>query len=432
MATFDRILPEVSEILEDFRTELASIDWLLINRDLNGRVRIIAPAVASDGEARRTLDGIAEKLKRRIGPRAYSVENAVLYEDDYEAACEGASLSPLKGFENITIADRLPTAGDWASIAPEASGAPLVVFFSVKGGVGRSTALAASALSLAQNDKKVLVLDLDLASPGLSSALLPEDRRPKYGIVDWLVEDLVGDGDAVFDEIFATSELSRDGEIFVVPAHGRDPGEYISKLGRAWMSVIGSDGKREGWPKRLRRLIDGLKKALLPDIVLIDARAGIDDLSSTCVTDLGAKLVLLFALDDDQTWSGYRILFRHWRLASVAEEIRERLQLVGAMTPETERDEYLEKMREASYELFAGELYDAIPPGEPIEDRWNFEESDEAAPHTPWPIRRNQGFAALRSLRGRLAEIDESEIVLIFGPLIEELRALVEEQNADE
>ena len=31
----------------------------------------------------------------------------------------------------------------------------------------------------------------------------------------------------------ATSLLSHDGEIYVVPAHGMDPGEYVSKLGRS-------------------------------------------------------------------------------------------------------------------------------------------------------------------------------------------------------
>ena len=80
-----------------------------------------------------------------------------------------------------------------------------IVFFSIKGGVGRSTALAATAWSLAQEGKRVLVLDLDLESPGLSSALLPSERQPMYGIIDWLIEDLVDNGDVVFESMVATS-----------------------------------------------------------------------------------------------------------------------------------------------------------------------------------------------------------------------------------
>jgi hypothetical protein len=135
--------------------------------------------------------------------------------------------------EGITLRwkrEVLATEGNWASIAPESTGAPRIVFFSIKGGVGRSTALAASAWAQAQAGQRVLVLDLDLESPGLSSALLPEERRPTYGIADWLVEDLVDNGDAVFEDMMATSTLAHDGEINVVPAHGRDPGEYIDGL----------------------------------------------------------------------------------------------------------------------------------------------------------------------------------------------------------
>jgi hypothetical protein len=249
--------------------------------------------------------------------------------------------------------------------------------------------------------------------------------------VDWLIEDLVGNGDSILDKMYAKSDIIRDEEVFVVPAHGREPGEYVSKLGRAWMSVVRDDGTRESWPQRLRRMVDELKKALDPEIVLIDSRSGIDDLASACVTDLGAKLILLFAFDDDQTWTGHQILFRHWRHASVAKEIRERLQLVAAMMPETDTLERLGEMREAGYELFAAELYDAIPPGEMIGERWNFEESDDLAPHAPWLIRRHQGFTSLKTLRGRLSKIEESTVVHVFGPLIQGLGELIEEQDSD-
>jgi hypothetical protein len=295
------------------------------------------------------------------------------------------------------------------------------VFFSIKGGVGRSTALAASAWALAQSGQRVLVLDLDLESPGLSSALLPEERRPTYGIADWLVEDLVDNGDAVFEDLMATSTLSHDGEIDVVPAHGRDPGEYIAKLGRVWMPKMRSDGTREAWSQRLSRLIDALEARWQPDVILLDSRAGIDEVASSCVTDLGAKLVLLFAIDGEQTWPGYRILFRHWRQSGVVRDIRERLQMVGAMIPETDAVEYFSGLRERGYDLFAEELYDEIPPGEVAGARWNFDASDEGAPHYPWAVRWHRGFAALRSLHTRLESIDAREVEAVFGPLIENL-----------
>ena len=65
-------------------------------------------------------------------------------------------------------------------------------------------------------------------------------------------------GMAVFENMVAKSGLSHDGEIYVVPAHGDEPGEYVSKLGRVWMPKIG--GARESWAMRLNRLLLELEK----------------------------------------------------------------------------------------------------------------------------------------------------------------------------
>jgi len=208
------------------------------------------------------------------------------------------------------------------------------------------------------------VLDLDLESPGLSSALLPEERRPFYGITDWLVEDLVNNADVVFENMVATSALSHNGEILVVPAHGANPGEYIAKLGRVWMPKLDSDGKRESWSDRLSRLLDSLETRWSPDVTLIDSRAGIDEVASACITELSASTILLFAVDGDQTWSGYRVLFQHWNKTGVVRDIRERLQIVGAMIPEVGMEEYFDGLLERAWDIFSEELYDEVPAGE--------------------------------------------------------------------
>jgi CobQ/CobB/MinD/ParA nucleotide binding domain len=425
MTTFDQILPQVAETLKSHASDLEGVERIVINRDLNGRVRLIVPEqVRANAAQAGLISALAEELARRLGKHGFPAQQGVLFEQDIEAVIGGRPCIPLEPFENVCVVDRLATEGDWASIAPLAQGAPRMVFFSIKGGVGRSTALAASAWALGQAGKRVLVLDLDLESPGLSSALLPEERRPAYGIADWLVEDLVDNGDAVLGDLIATSTLAHDGEIYVAPAHGRDPGEYVAKLGRVWMSKTAPDGSREPWSQRLGRLIDSLEARRRPDVILIDSRAGIDEVSSSCVTDLGAGLVLLFAIDGFQTWTGYRLLFRHWHKAGVAGKIRERLQLVGAMVPDDERRaDYFAGVRERAWDAFVEDLYDAIPPGEVGGDYWNFEESDVGAPHYPWAIRWSRGFAALLSMHERFATVDASEVETIFGPLVRGLES---------
>lgn len=422
MMTFDQILPVVQEALAPHTALIARIQPLVVNRDLNGRVRLIVSAdVEREADALAGCRSIAEELAEHLGAHAFPAEQMILFEDDIITVLTDVPGFALEGFEGVIVVDRLASEGRWSNIAPVSTGVPRAVFFSIKGGVGRSTAMAASAWSLAQFGNRVLVLDLDLESPGLSSGLLPAEKRPTYGITDWLVEDLVDNGAAVFEDMVATSELAHDGEIYVVPAHGNDPGDYIAKLGRVWMPKINDDGKQEGWSQRLRRLLDQLEQRWQPDIILIDSRSGIDEVASSCVTDLGAGLVLMFAIDGEQTWSGYRILFEYWLKAGVVRDIRERLQLVGALIPETGAAEYFSSLKERSWDLFSDALYDEVPPGATIDEYWNFDDSDEGAPHYPWPINWHRGFAALTSLHSRLEKIDPQQVESIYGPLIDGL-----------
>ncbi len=433
MITFDQILPVIHQILMPHAGWIARHEPLIINRDLYGRVRLlVSRTLQSDPESADTLDSIAHEMSERLGSHSFAPRDIILYEENIQGVLEEAENLPLEGLAGVCICDRLATESRWSRIAPVSETVPRVVYFSIKGGVGRSTALAASAWSLAQAGKRVLVLDLDLESPGLSSALLPAERRPAYGITDWLVEDLVDNSQGLLADMIATSTLSHDGEIFVVPAHGVNPGQYISKLGRVWMPRPRPHHRPEPWSQRLGRLIGQLEQRLNPDITLIDSRSGIDDIASTCVTDLGAALVLLFAVDGEQTWTGYQVLFEHWRAAGIAPKIRERLQLVGAMTPEIGTADYLAGMREHSWDLFSGTLYDDVPPGATTDALWNFAEDDEQAPHYPWAIRWHRGFAAVASLHKHLQQVDADSVAATFGPLNKGLMLLLDRQGFDD
>jgi cellulose biosynthesis protein BcsQ len=448
MSTFDQILPIANEVLMVHHDKVAQLDWLVINRDLNGRVRFIVPEPSREDRLQcADVEAIYQALAERLTSHAYSVDAGILYEVSLELAYQGAAHYALDGFNNVWIVDRVATEANWAQIAPEIEGVPRIVFFSIKGGVGRSTALAAVAWSLAQAGKRVLVLDLDLESPGLSSALLPPERQPMYGITDWLIEDLVDNGSAVFDSMVATSNLSHDGEIHVVPAHGAEHGEYIAKLGRVWMPKLRADGTREMWSARLGRLLQALEERIQPDVVLIDSRSGIDEIASACITDMGANLILLFALEGNQTWNGYRMLFEQWQRAHVADKIRERLKIIGAIVPELDRVSYLDGLRESAYGAFVDTLYDEIAPAKPeaiglaangdrkwrvddLVEGWNFDEADEGAPHYPWTVNWHRSFAGLRSLQGRLAIIDAQEMKSVFGPLLDGVSDAVEARKS--
>lgn len=440
MITFDQILPLSAQVLCSHSNFVQSLDWLVLNRDLNGRVRLVAPEkIKESPQEIERLQALENDLSTHLEGHYHNV--STLYENDIEFVKNGAQVSRIDGFSNVFLADRYANESSWGNVSQLTKNSPRVVFFSIKGGVGRSTSLAAVSWQLAQQGKKVLVLDLDLESPGLSTALLPIDRQPKFGITDWLIEDLVDNGDHIIESMVSTSLLSHDGEIFVVPAHGAEAGEYVSKLGRVWMPKIDQHGRKEKWSQRLNRLLDQLEKKILPDVILIDSRSGIDEIASCCVTDMGANLILLFALDGLQTWNGYKILFEHWLKNEVTQDIRERLQIVAAMVPETDKIDYLMSLRENSYNLFADNLYDEIeaaPSGtvgpttngiikwkvNSLVEGWNFDSSDEGAPHNPWAIQWHRSFTGTLTLHGRLATIDENSIKSIFGPLIEGIESI--------
>ncbi|MFP3091574.1 AAA family ATPase [Treponema sp. TIM-1] len=430
MKTFDEILPALQKSLKGEAVNLAKIGKLIINRDLNGLVRlVVAEKVESDRNAKNALDAVVCSIAGLLESRLPAT-SPVIYEPSPDTVLRGIPHFPLQDFPNVIIADRLLTENDWRSIAPPASGASRIVFFSIKGGVGRSTALAAAAWALAEKGKKVMVLDLDLESPGLSSSLLPDDKCPAYGITDWLVEDLLHNDEAVFPYMTAISDLSRNGEICIVPAHGRDPGEYIAKLGRVWMSKYKPDNSLEPWQNRLGRLLEKLENQWRPDVILIDSRAGIDEVASACITSLGAETVLLFAIDSDQTWAGYDILFRHWLRNEAAQDIRGRLRIVGALIPETNQTEYIDGLCEHAWNIFTESLYDTVPPGASDEDYFNYDKADGDAPHYPWPVMWNRGFAALQNVYAPLQQaVVKEQALSIFGGLIKGLEGIIKKND---
>lgn len=446
MTTFDGLLPAVAAILQSHLSRLQPYLPILVNRDLNGRIRLVVEAAHNPADAatvEHPLHQLAAEIHANLGPHTLGLEQVLLFEDNLAELIDASNPFALldregSALSNIHVADRLAQEATWETISnpDDASRVPRVVFYSIKGGVGRSTALAACAWSLAASGQRVLVLDLDLESPGLSTSLLPQSRQPAYGITDWLVEDLVGNGDAVMEQMHASLSTPQRGELIVVPSHGFEPGEYVSKLGRVWMPGFTAEGHRQNWSERLQRLISALEQKHQPSIVLIDSRAGIDEVASACVTDLAAQRIYLFAVDSLQTWMGYRMLFDHWRLHGVAPIIREQLQVVGALIPTWGDGAFTQathQLRENAYSLFSGSLYDEAWPEDdedadglssPPADLFNFDLPDRTAPHNPCAIGWNQAFAAIESLHDRLQATDPDQIKLVFGSLLTDLQVI--------
>ena len=426
--SFDDVRRRAVELLKR-ETVPDGVRPLYLVRNLFGKVRISVPdAVEADESCRDALRRLANGLGEVLGAHGHPSGNAVLFVEPALLADLDETAQKIDGLDQVYWVDRLMTGGDWWTVSPREAASPpeaprRCTLFSVKGGVGRSTTASVLAWRLARAGERVLVVDLDLESPGLSSAVLDPGTQPDFGVADWFVEDLVGQGERVVEAMTAEPSWSRDfdGEVRIAPAHGSRPGEYLAKLGRVYMGHAG-----KSWGRRLVEMLSRLEERHEPTFVLLESRSGLHDVAATAVTDLDAE-VLLFATDSESTWTDYGILFRHWRKLGLATDIRERLSIASALTPELDTERYLQGFRQRAWDLFRDHLYDEVDsssrPGDAFSfgldddaphhpapndgvapsgcpgDEFSFDLDDDDAPHRPAPILWNRGLAAGASLR---------------------------------
>lgn len=170
----------------------------------------------------------------------------------------------------------------------------IVTFYSYKGGVGRSLALANIACLMAEDEEhpqRVLVWDFDLEAPGLQN-LFPPKQPQRFGFVDLAYEFAASGKMPDVNDYIYESEV--DG-VWVLPA-GTVGEEYCRKLQEIdWMSFFGSDAKEP--VIFFDAIINGLKKREEPfDYIFVDSRTGLNDQAGICTEVLSDMLVVLFRL----------------------------------------------------------------------------------------------------------------------------------------
>jgi len=258
--------------------------------------------------------------------------------------------------------------------------------------------------------------------------LLPPDRLADFGLVDWFIEDAVGQGDIVRERMISVSPLSEytQGEIRVAAAMGLNEAFYLDKLSRVYADVP-RQGHVEKFSDRSRRLLAELEDIEKPDVVLIDSRAGLHDLAAVSIVGLATR-ALLFAVDSAQTWQGYELLFNHWRAyPSVLKVIRDRLTMIEALFPEVDQAMRAERFLDSAYTMFSNTIYESIEPGqEPDPDIFNFDMNDMSAPHYPFRIKWNNQFQEFDPLMLSKGIMTEADIAAAFGDFLEGIKVLIE------
>jgi len=178
----------------------------------------------------------------------------------------------------------------------------LITFYSYKGGVGRTMALANVAVLLAQWRHRVLIIDWDLEAPGLehyfNECLDIETIVQQDGVIDIL--DGIRDSGRLprWQDLVIEIDLpNMEGALHLLTA-GRRDAEYFNKVRKLDVSALYRERKGGLLIEAMR---DEWKRAY--DFVLIDSRTGVTDIGGVCTIQLPDILVLLF-LATHQSFNG--------------------------------------------------------------------------------------------------------------------------------
>lgn len=167
---------------------------------------------------------------------------------------------------------------------------PIIVsFYSLRGGVGRTTALAYTGRILANRGWKVICVDMDLEAPGLPAVLGKEKEVKKdKGVVHLLLQL---DRNEKPDPAEHLIQITDDKDFYCLPA-GIPNANYARLL--RFIDPL-SWYQEEHNPLRL--LIERLKEPHLPftpDVILLDARTGLTPISAPLLFDLSDMAIIVF------------------------------------------------------------------------------------------------------------------------------------------
>lgn len=235
----------------------------------------------------------------------------------------------------------------------------IITFFSFKGGVGRTTALVATALTLARNGHRVAIVDLDLEAPGLSSIFSPDNPKP-FGVIDYLLEKKIQSNNwSLRDHILTINDpllIGDLGEELYLLSAGTVDNNYLEKLARLdFQNLIDHQ-----LPKTFQEMLKEIESDKRPlDFILLDSRAGFHDIGGLALTDLSHAAVI-FGRQSRQSWAGLTYVIR--RLSRPLFEEREKFPviLVHAMalaSLERRRNEELREFKEQAYTAFQENYY---------------------------------------------------------------------------
>lgn len=272
-----------------------------------------------------------------------------------------------------------------------------IAFYSYKGGVGRTLAVAHFAYWLGKQGQSVFLLDMDLEAPGLHYKIVryTQPVQPHQGLVDYIGHFQQESKAADSLDPYVIRLVSRDvgmPPLWLMPAGNPLNPTYWSQLSKVdWKEFLYGEQK---WGTLLfLELKAQIEATYQPHFLLIDSRTGLTDLTGIGL-ELLADHAIVLGVNNPENIDGARLVMERLRRREKLPFRQEKAQLhfVLARIPVPERPADLErehKLREAVMQklnsdsgIASGPLVTRvnvihIDPGQAWEERIRFMEKEK-------------------------------------------------------
>jgi hypothetical protein len=228
-----------------------------------------------------------------------------------------------------------------------------------------------------------------------------------------------------------TDRIGGLGRVDLLPATGtttvRYPYTMMAKLSRAMVESPSQNGPVL-LSEQIRSMVARFAKSKTYDAILVDARAGLAELTAAPLLGLGGSIVL-FGTDHRHTFEGYRYLSAHLGILAAAnekEEWRDRLHFVHAKA--SARPDKRQAFDDQLFDVLSETLYDRDEGPE----AFTFSLDDELAPHRAWTIYHDATFLD-SEYSGDPVIFDSPIMMAVFGDFIRksiEVLNISEDANA--
>ena len=364
---------KIKKEIKDFFVNLLSVkeeklfqeETFFIVRNIHSRFSIYISSKSLD----------ENKIKKRINEQKFSqwIDNTEIISNDF--IYEELKKTSEKINDQLYFNERRGDKTNWFTTTRKFDN--IISFYSFKGGVGRTTAMILSAISLARKGEKVVLVDFDLEAPGLASIFSNNENNffTVKGVLDFIIDLSANNLDQskidFNDYYFSITDQkligSNGGEILVFPAAATEVGmanEYVNKISKA-------DFKFNEYKTFLPDLFfKSINTRLNPAYIFIDSRTGINDIGGILLNRFASK-IFLFLYGTHQNMFGLEAII------NIIRKSKKPFFLVNTPVPEqeTDREEELKFFLNSSYDILSRSYYD---PDRDIPDI-----NDESADHYP-------------------------------------------------